>query len=86
MRELVTNIPSPADCPETGRGIAWLLEMANGRCGHGAEIHTVIKRDFAGGTVPSGNFGANAAWMNMVMASVNCMAFLRHFPLPDDIN
>ena len=73
LRMLVTNFPSPADYPEAGGDFAWLLEMANGRCGHGEEIHPVIKRDFAGGTLLSGKFGANAAWMNLAAASVNFM-------------
>ena len=38
--------------------IRWYRE----RCGKGEEIHKVLKEDLAGGVLPSGQFGPNAAW------------------------
>src|SRR5882724_3579126 len=41
-----------------GRPIAWQHE----RCGKSEEAHKVMKEDLAGGQLPSGDFGENAAW------------------------
>ena len=38
--------------------IWWLRE----RCGKSEAVHSVLKSDLAGGQMPSGRFGANAAW------------------------
>jgi len=32
------------------------------RCGRSEEAHAVMKEDFAGGKLPSEDFGENAAW------------------------
>ena len=32
------------------------------RCGKGEQVHSVLKSDLAAGRLPSGLFGANAAW------------------------
>ncbi len=50
---LVTNRDLPGD-----EVIWWSRE----RCGKGEEVHKVLKEDLAGGQLPSGSFGANAAW------------------------
>lgn len=50
---LVTNRDLPGD------EVIWWSRQ---RCGKGEEIHKVLKEDLAGGTLPSGSFGANAAW------------------------
>ncbi len=49
---LATNLTRPAD-----RAILWHRE----RCGKSEEVRAVLKRDLAGGHMPSGPFGANAA-------------------------
>ena len=41
--------------------IRWYRE----RCGKGEEVHGVLKRDLAAGRLPSGLFGANAAWWSV---------------------
>ena len=43
----------------TGDELVWWYRQ---RCGKGEEVHAVLKEDFAGGRLPSGLFGANAAW------------------------
>ena len=78
----VTNLPRPSDVEE-GMGLSFLgpvalVRFAQERCGHGEEIHAVLKRDMAGGLLPSGRFGVNAAWWALVACSVNLTALLRH--------
>ena len=48
----------------TNRSIAAdeLIWWSRQRCGKGEEVHSVLKSDLAGGRMPSGLFGANAAW------------------------
>ena len=36
--------------------------MVSPECGKGEEVHRVLKEDLAGGRLPSGQFGVNAAW------------------------
>ena len=36
--------------------------VAGERCGHGEEVHAVLKSDLAAGMMPSGRFGANTPW------------------------
>jgi hypothetical protein len=39
-----------------------LIHWHRERCGQSEEAHSVMKRDFAGGKLPSGDFGENVAW------------------------
>jgi hypothetical protein len=39
-----------------------LIEWHYKRCGRSEQAHSVMKEDLAGGTLPSGDFGENAAW------------------------
>ncbi len=39
-----------------------VVEWYNDRCGGGEAIHSVLKSDLAGGSLPSNKFEANAAW------------------------
>jgi len=41
------------------------------RCGKSEEAHSVMKSDLAGGRMPSGDFGANAAWWTIMLLSLN---------------
>lgn len=41
------------------------------RCGASEEAHSVMKEDLAGGTLPSGRFGVNAAWWAVMILSLN---------------
>ena len=50
---IVTNRDLPGD-----ELIRWYRQ----RCGKGEEVHSVLKEDLAGGRLPSGLFGVNAAW------------------------
>ena len=50
---MVTNIDW-----EGGR----MIRRQRERCGKGEEVHGIMKEDLAGGMLPCGEFGANAAW------------------------
>jgi hypothetical protein len=57
--------------------IRWLYE----RCGKGEEAHSVMKQDLAGGKLPSGDFGENAAWWWIMMLSLNLNAAMKRLVL-----
>ena len=77
----MTNFPAPEQCAETGRSIENIYDTGNQRCGHGEEIHAVVKRDFSGGTLPSGKFGANAGWWKLAVTAANLMSLIRQMAL-----
>jgi hypothetical protein len=58
--------------------IRWHYE----RCGKSEEAHAVMKTDLAGGTLPSGKFGANAAWWQIMVLAYNLHAAMRLLALP----
>jgi hypothetical protein len=47
--------------------IPWLYK----RCGKSEEAHSIMKEDFAGGKLPSDDFGDNAAWWWIMILSLN---------------
>lgn len=51
------------------------------RCGKSEEAHAVLKEDLAGGQMPSGKFGANAAWWAIVILSHNLNALMKRLVL-----
>jgi len=53
--------------------ITWLHE----RCGKSEEAHSIMKEDFAGGKLPSWDFGANAAWWWIMILSLNLNAIMK---------
>lgn len=59
---VVTN--RPGDGEEI---IRWHRE----RCGKSEEAHAVMKQDLAGGRLPSGSFGENAAWWQIMVLALN---------------
>jgi hypothetical protein len=48
-----------------------LIRFHEGRCGKCEEAHKILKEDFAGGVMPSGEFGANAAWWAISVLAMN---------------
>jgi len=58
--------------------IKWHYE----RCGKSEEAHAIMKGDLAGGTLPSGKFGANAAWWAIMVLAYNLHAAMRLLALP----
>ncbi len=57
--------------------IWWLRE----RCGKSEEVHAVMKDDLAGGQLPSGLFGSNAAWWQLMILSHNLNAIMKRLVL-----
>jgi len=48
-----------------------LIKWYRGRCGKSEEAHSVMKSDLAGGKLPSGDFGENAAWWWIMILTLN---------------
>lgn len=71
---LVTNRAIPGD------EVIW---WHRGRCGKGEEMHGVMKEDLAGGHLPSGRFGANAAWWGIMVLAFNLNSLMKRLVLPE---
>jgi hypothetical protein len=69
---IVTNRKLPGD-----QLIWWLRE----RCGKSEEVHAILKDDLAGGQMPSGLFGANAAWWAITNLAHNLNATMKRLVL-----
>lgn len=54
-----------------------LIEWHYKRCGNSEQVHSVMKQDLAGGLLPSGDFGENAAWWWMMVLALNLNAALK---------
>ncbi len=67
----------------TNRGIPGdqLIRWYRQRCGKGEEVHGVLKEDLAGGRLPSGQFGANAAWWTITVLAFNLNSALKQLAL-----
>ncbi len=57
--------------------IAWYRK----RCGKSEEAHAVMKTDLAGGKLPSGDFGNNAAWWTIMLLAFNLNALMKRLAL-----
>lgn len=53
------------------------------RCGKSEEVHGVMKTDLAGGRLPSGDFGANAAWWWIMILALNLQTIMKQHVLDD---
>jgi hypothetical protein len=69
---LVTNMDWDGE-----RLIHWHRE----RCGKSEEAHSVMKGDFAGGKLPSGDFGENAAWWWIMILAMNLNTIMKRLVL-----
>ena len=54
-----------------------LIEWHYKRCGRSEQAHSVMKEDLAGGRMPSGDFGENAAWWWIMVLAFNLNAALK---------
>lgn len=72
LTALVTNLDKEGD-----EVIRWLRK----RCGKSEEVHSVLKTDLAGGHMPSGLFGANAAWWAISILSYNLHVLFKTYGL-----
>ena len=87
-RGIVTNIDDGEDGslygyvagePMDGERI---IRWQRRRCGKSEEAHHILKEELAGGHVPSGRFGANAAWWNISALALNLHNLLKRLLLP----
>ena len=69
---MVTNKQDAGD-----QVIWWLRE----RCGKSEQVHAELKTDLAGGQLPSGVFGANAAWWALAILAHNLNAAMKRLVL-----
>lgn len=69
---IVTNREMPAE---------ELIWWYRGRCGKSEEAHSIMKADLAGGKLPSGLFGANAAWWQIMILAFNLNAAMKRLVL-----
>ena len=58
-----------------------LIEWHYKRCGRSEQAHSVMKEDLAGGTLPSGDFGENAAWWWIMVLAFNLNAAIKSLVL-----
>jgi hypothetical protein len=58
-----------------------LIRWHRGRCGKSEEAHSVMKGDFAGGKLPSGDFGENAAWWWIMILAMNLNGIMKQLVL-----
>jgi hypothetical protein len=66
---------------EASRLLQWHREKA----GTIEQVHDIIKNDLGGGVLPCGRFGANAAWMRLVVLSHNVLVALKRIGLPPEM-
>jgi hypothetical protein len=72
----VTGIVTNRDL--AGEELIWWYR---GRCGKSEEAHSIMKEDLAGGKLPSGLFGANAAWWQIMVLAFNVNAAMKRLVL-----
>ena len=54
-----------------------LINWYHKGCGKSEEAHSIMKEDLAGGKLPSGNFGENAAWWWIMVLAFNLHASMK---------
>lgn len=62
---------------------AELIRWHDQRCGRSEEVHSILKSDLAGGMMPSGKFGANAAWWWCSILTYNLQAILKRVAMDE---
>jgi hypothetical protein len=73
---VVTNRP--------GDGLA-LLQWHRAKAGTVEHTHHVFKNELAAAALPSGKFGANAAWFRLNVLTYNLLSALKRLTLPGDL-
>jgi len=58
-----------------------LIHWQRERCGKSEEAHSVMKEDFAGGKLPSDDFGENAAWWWIMILAMNLNSIMKQVVL-----
>jgi hypothetical protein len=60
-----------------------LREWHREKAGTIEAIHDVLKNELAGGVMPCGRFGANAAWIRLALMTHNVLTALKRIALPE---
>jgi hypothetical protein len=58
-----------------------LIRWYRKRCGYSEQVHAVMKEDLAGGRLPSGKFGVNAAWWQVMVLALNLTVAMKRLVL-----
>lgn len=58
-----------------------LIHWHHERCGKSEEAHAIMKKDLAGGKLPSEDFGENAAWWWMMILALNLNNIMKRLVL-----
>jgi len=59
-----------------------LIQWHRARCGDSEKIHSIEKNELAGGQLPSGLFGANAAWWQIMVLAFNLNQLMKQWVMP----
>ena len=62
-----------------------LLEWHREKAGSIEAVHDVIKNELAGGVLPCGRYGANAAWFRLAVITYNVLAAMKRLVLPPEL-
>jgi len=62
-----------------------LLQWHREKAGSIEAAHDVIKNELAGGVMPCGRFGANAAWFRLAVLTYNVLTALKRLALPAEL-
>jgi hypothetical protein len=62
-----------------------LVEWHREKAGTVELLHDVIKNELAGGVMPCGRFGANAAWFRLALLAHNVLTALKRLALPAEL-
>jgi hypothetical protein len=62
-----------------------LLQWHREKAGTVEHAHHVLKNELAAGALPSGKFGANAAWFRLNVLTYNLLSALKRLTLPGDL-
>ena len=86
----MTDIRAPGENRKDGLGpkamaAQAVLELLNGRCGNTERAHDPPRNGLAGGTMPSGRFGANAAWWLAALVAFNLTVLTAGWTLGEEL-
>jgi hypothetical protein len=62
-----------------------LIHWHRERCGQSEKIHSIEKTELTGGQFPSNKFGANAAWWQIMVLSLNLHNLMKQHALPEHL-
>lgn len=68
-----------------GDGLA-LIRWHRQKAGTVEHVHHVLKNELAAAALPSGKFGANAAWFRLNVLTYNLLSALKRLALPGDLS